>query len=343
MYSQIGRAIKDLEVEGQKASAVFVTSPTYHGICSNLSEISQICHVKGIPLIVDEAHGAHFGFQPQLPLSALQQGADLAAQSTHKVLCSLTQSSMLHMSGNLVDRERVCRCLQTLQSSSPSYLLLASLDAARAQLSDNPDKIFNRAIDLAYQAKSKINKISGISILECPMLSNFPAVDPLRLTIGFQQLGISGYEADEILYKNHNIVCELVGNQSITFVINLGTSEDDIERLVSGIEDVSSFASVQRIEGRSKLSVSALFPNVKISLNPRDAFFVKKRRENIKECVGKVCGELICPYPPGIPVMIPGEIISEEVVDYLLHLKGKGASISGASDPKLSSLLVCNV
>ncbi|XP_016901835.2 uncharacterized protein LOC103495919 isoform X1 [Cucumis melo] len=341
--SQVGRAIKDLEIDGQKASAVFVTSPTYHGICSNLSEISQICHVKGIPLIVDEAHGAHFGFQPQLPLSALQQGVDLVAQSTHKVLCSLTQSSMLHMSGNLIDRERVCRCLQTLQSSSPSYLLLASLDAARAQLSDNPDKIFNTAIDLAYQAKSEINKISGISILECAMFSNFPVVDPLRLTIGFQQLGISGYEADEILYKNHNIVCELVGNQFITFVINLGTSEDDIERLVLGIENVSSFASVMRIEGRSKLSVSALFPNVKISLNPRDAFFVKKRRENIKECVGKVCGELICPYPPGIPVMIPGEIISEEVVDYLLHLKGKGASISGASDPKLSSLLVCNV
>ncbi|XP_038878280.1 arginine decarboxylase-like [Benincasa hispida] len=341
--SQVDKAIKDLEMQGQKASAVFVTSPTYHGICSNLSEISQICHVKGIPFIVDEAHGAHFGFQPELPLSALQQGADLAAQSTHKVLCSLTQSSMLHMSGNIVDRERVCRCLQTLQSTSPSYLLLASLDAARAQLSDNPDKIFNRAINLAYQAKSKINKISGISILKFPPVTNFPAIDPLRLTIGFQQLGLSGYEADEILYKNHDIVCELVGNQSITFVINLGTSEDDIERLVPGIEDVCSFASILGIEERSKLNVSAPFPNVKISLNPRDAFFAKKRRENIKECVGKVSGELICPYPPGIPVMIPGETISEEVVDYLLHLKGIGASISGASDPKLSSLLVCNL
>ncbi|XP_022987165.1 uncharacterized protein LOC111484796 isoform X1 [Cucurbita maxima] len=341
--SQVDREIKDLEMEGQKASAVLVTSPTYHGICSDLREISQICHAKGIPLIVDEAHGAHFGFQPQLPLSALQQGADLAVQSTHKVLCSLTQSSMLHMSGNIIDREMICRCLQTLQSTSPSYLLLASLDAARAQLSDNPDKIFNRAIDLAYQAKRKMNKTSGISILKFPMFSNFPAIDPLRLTIGFQQLGLSGYEADETIYKNHNIVCELVGNQSITFVINLGTCEDDIERLVSGIDDVSSFASILRIEGRSKFSVSAPFPNVKINLNPRDAFFSKKRRENIKECVGKVCGELVCPYPPGIPVMIPGEIISEEVLDYLLHLKSKGASISGASDPKLSSLLVCNV
>ncbi|KAL4035998.1 hypothetical protein IC575_004712 [Cucumis melo] len=175
------------------------------------------------------------------------------------------------------------------------------------------------------------------------MFSSFPTFDPLRLTVGFQQLGFSGHEADEILYKNHNIVCELVGNQSITFVINLGTFEDDIERLVSGIEDVSSSASIMRIEGRSKLSVSAPFPNVKINLNPRDAFFAKKRRENIKECVGKVCGELICTYPPGIPVMIPGEIISEEALDYLLHLKDKGASIVSASDPKLSSLLVCNV
>ncbi|XP_022134879.1 uncharacterized protein LOC111007031 [Momordica charantia] len=341
--SQVDKAIKDSEMEGHKVSAVFVTSPTYHGICSNLSEISQICHSYGIPLIVDEAHGAHFGFQPQMPHSALQQGVDLVAQSTHKVLSSLTQSSMLHMSGNIVDRERVCRCLQTLQSTSPSYLLLASLDAARAQLSDNPDKIFNKAIDLANQAKNKINKISGISILEVPIFSNSPAIDPLRLTIGFQQLGLSGYEADEILHKNHDIVCELVGTQSITFVINLGTCEDDIERLVSGIEDVSSLASILRIEGRSKLSTSAPFPDIKIVLNPRDAFFAKKRRENIKECVGKVCGELICPYPPGIPVTIPGEVISEEVLDYLLHLKSKGASISGASDPQLSSLLVCNV
>lgn len=330
-------------MEGQKVSAVFVTSPTYHGICSNVSEISQICHAKGIPLIVDEAHGAHFGFQPQLPHSALQQGADLVVQSTHKVLCSLTQSSMLHMSGNIVDRERVCRCLQSLQSTSPSYLLLASLDAARAQLSNNPNKIFNKAIDLAYQAKNKINKISGISVLEFPNFSSFPAFDPLRLTIGFHQLGLSGYEANEILHKNHGVICELIGTQSITIVINLGICEHDIKRLVLGLEDVSSFAPNPGTEGRSKLNIYAPFTDIKIGLNPREAFFAKKRRQSISESVGEVCGELICPYPPGIPVTIPGEIITKKVRDVLLHLKSKGACITGASDSQLASLIVCNV
>lgn len=129
-------------MEGRKAVAVLVVSPTYHGICSNLDEICEICHSHSIPVIVDEAHGAHLGFHLKLPSSSLSQGADLSVQSTHKVLCALTQSSMLHMQGNLVDRERISRSLQMLQSSSPNYLLLASLDAARAQISENREAIF---------------------------------------------------------------------------------------------------------------------------------------------------------------------------------------------------------
>nr|POE91773.1 arginine decarboxylase [Quercus suber] len=193
----VEQAIKELEMEGQKAAAVFVTSPTYHG------------------------------FHPQLPNSALKQGADLAVQSTHKVLCSLTQSSMLHISGNIVDRERICGCLQALQSTSPSYLLLASLDAARAQLSENPDTIFNKAMELAFEAKYLIQQIPGIS------------------------LGLSGYEADEILCRDHGII--------------------------------------------------------------------------------------------GIPVMIPGEVITEKALDHLLDVRSKGAVIAGASDPSLCSIVVCDV
>lgn len=203
-------AIKELEKEGQKAAAVFITSPTYHGICSNLSEITQLCHSHGIPVIVDEAHGAHLGFHPRMPTSAMQQGADIAVQSTHKVLCSLTQSSMLHMSGKIVDREKISRCLQTLQSTSPSYLLLASLDAARAQISENPETIFEKALQLAIEAKNMLRKISGISVLDVPCFPKFSVIDPLRLTIGFQQLGLSGYEADEILCKDHDTFVNLL-------------------------------------------------------------------------------------------------------------------------------------
>jgi arginine/lysine/ornithine decarboxylase len=331
-------------MEGRKAAAVFVTSPTYHGICSNLTEISELCHSHGIPLIVDEAHGAHLGFHPQMPNSALQQGADLAVQSTHKVLCSLTQSSMLHMSGNIVDSERIRRCLQTLQSTSPSYLLLASLDAARAQLSENPDTIFIKAMELAFEAKYLIKEIPGISVLDLASFSNFPAIDPLRLTIGFWQLGLSGYEADEMLCSDHGIICELVGTRSITFAINLGTSRDHIQRLVLGIKHLTgTHAPVHGDKGRVLHNGCTPFADVKMSLIPRDAFFASKKKVSIAECLGEVCGELICPYPPGIPVLIPGEVITEKALDYLLDVRSKGAVITGASDPLLTSIVVCNV
>lgn len=340
--SQVQNAIEELEMEGRNAAAVFVTSPTYQGICSNLSKISRICHSREIPLIVDEAHGAHLGFHPQLPNSALQQGADLAVQSTHKVLCSLTQSSMLHMSGNLVDREKICRCLQTLQSTSPSYLLLASLDAARAQLSDNPDTVFNQAVHLAVKTKNLIKNIRGISILEFSSFSNFPAIDPLRLTIGVQQLSLSAYEADEVLSNDYGIVSEIVGTRSITFVINLGTCEEHLQRLVSGLKHLSETSFlIHGAKERVEDSRCAPFANISMSLNPREAFFASRKRVSIGESLGKICGELICPYPPGIPVMIPGEIITQNALDYLLHVKSTGAAITGASDSRLSSIVIC--
>ena len=341
---QVQCAIKELENEGRKAAAVFVTSPTYHGICSNLSKISQLCHSQKIPLIVDEAHGAHLGFHPQLPASALQQGADLAVQSTHKVLSSLTQSSMLHMSGTLVDRERICKCLQTLQSTSPSYLLLASLDAARAQLSENPEMIFSQAWELAAEVKNLIKEIPGISVLEYQSFSSFPMIDPLRLTIGLWQLGLSGYEANEILSRDYGVICELVDTRSIAYVINLGTSRDHAQRLVSAMKDLSAtFLPVQRVEESAGSTNCLPFVDSKICLSPREAFFARKKRVNIRHSIGEICGELICPYPPGIPVMIPGEIVTERSLDYLLRVKMEGAVISGASDPLLSSMIVCGV
>ncbi|KAB2079388.1 hypothetical protein ES319_A05G001300v1 [Gossypium barbadense] len=321
--SQIEKAIEELHMEGQK-----------------------LCHSYEIPVIVDEAHGAHFGFHPQLPSSALQQGADLAVQSTHKVLCSLTQSSMLHMSGNIVDRERICRCLQTLQSTSPSYLLLASLDAARAQLSEKPDSIFNNALDLAIETKNLIGNIPGISMLGTPGFSNFPVIDPLRLTFGFWRLGLSGFEADETLYSNQGVISELVGTRSITFAINLGTCRDHIQRLACGIKNLSeaSLLSFEKIKGQIEDHCgSAPFTDITMCLNPREAFFARKRKVSIGESLGKICGELICPYPPGIPVMIPGETITKKALEYLVLVKNKGATISGASDPLLNSIVICDV
>ncbi|XP_062115314.1 uncharacterized protein LOC133829601 [Humulus lupulus] len=341
--SQVEKAIEELEKEGRKLAAVFVTSPTYHGICSNISEISQLCHSHGIPLIVDEAHGAHLGFHPNMPNSALQQGADLVAQSTHKVLCSLTQSSMLHMSGNLVDKEKVSGCLRLLQSTSPSYLLVASLDAARHQLTENPEALFDKALQIAAEAKNAIRTLPGISILNSKSFPKFPVMDPLRLTIGFKQLNMSGYKANEILYIDNAIICELAGTTSVTCSFNLGTCREHVERLVFGLKNiVSSAALTQGAIEKVAHGVATPFANFTTSLIPREAFFRSKRKVSIANCLGEVCGELICSFPPGIPVLIPGETITQRALDYLFDVRSKGAIISGASDPQLSSILVCN-
>ncbi|KAL5703116.1 hypothetical protein ACHQM5_028250 [Ranunculus cassubicifolius] len=340
--SQVEGAIKELETEGRQAAAVLVTSPTYHGICSDLSKIAAVCHSHGIPLIVDEAHGAHFKFDRELPTSALEQGADLAVQSTHKVLCSLTQSSMLHMSGDIIDRDKICRCLQLLRSTSPSYLLLASLDAARAQLSENPETIFRDAMNLALETKELVKRIPGMSLLELPSFSEFTAIDPLRLTVGVWNLDLSGYEADNILYDRHGIIPELVETRSLTFAINLGTCREHVQRLIAGLEHLSTHTIKKRTK---KVVTTEHFPftDITMSLNPREAFFASKKSVSIRDSPGNVCGELICPYPPGIPVLFPGEIITEDALKYLLDVRNKGAEITGASDPSLSSIVICKV
>ncbi|WOL20674.1 hypothetical protein Cni_G29479 [Canna indica] len=342
---QVETSIKELEVAGKTAAAVLVTSPTYHGICSNLSEITELCHSRGIPVIVDEAHGAHFGFHPNFPSTALEQGADLAVQSTHKVLSSLTQSSMLHISGDLINRERISKCLQMLQSSSPSYLLLASLDAARAQIGENRDTIFSNAVDLSLDIRHEIGKISGISLLDSSnFLSHFPAIDPLRITVGVSQLHMSGYLADEILWEKHHIIPELVGTRSLTFAINLGTSRRDVQRLISGVKYLSSkFFEGGKQKSNVRNRVSAPTTHSSMELSPRDAFFAKKERVNIRDSIGEICGELVCPYPPGIPILIPGEVVTEEALSYLSNAMIMGAKISGASDHLLSSILVCKL
>ncbi|XP_057806526.1 uncharacterized protein LOC131021379 isoform X1 [Salvia miltiorrhiza] len=341
--SQVEEAIKELEMEGLKPAAVFVVSPSYHGVCSDIGAISELCQKNEIPVIVDEAHGAHFGFHPQLPVSALAQGADIVVQSTHKVLCSLTQSSMLHLSSNLIDRERICRCLQMLQSSSPSYLLLASLDAATAQLSDNQGTIFNEAIELAVETRCMIKEIPRISLFDTANFPTAPAIDPLRLTVGMQKLDLSGFEADDILYRTFGVVPELVGTQSITLAFNLGTKREHTLRLLSGLEYLSATCSLTLDEEREiNFTTLAPFDDFNVVLSPRDAFFARKRKVSLEDSLGKICGELICPYPPGIPVMIPGEVVTERALKYLLHVKSKGATISGAADHLLSSLVICD-
>jgi arginine/lysine/ornithine decarboxylase len=341
---QVDKAVKELEEDGKRIGAVIVTSPTYHGVCSNVQGIVSVCQTRGIPVIVDEAHGAHFRFHDTLPSTAIEQGADLAVQSTHKVLCSLTQSSMLHMAGDLVDVDKVSQCLQLLQSSSPSYLLLSSLDAARAHLSGNTD-IFDEPLALALKTTDQLRTIPGISVLDLTCFSsNFPAIDPLRITLSASNLHLSGYETDDILYEDYHIVSELVGTQAVSLAVNIGTRMQDVQKLVKCAEHLSEkyfFANSFKLIKENR----ACSPLEKISvhLTPREAFFTKKRRVSIEDSFGEICGELICPYPPGIPVLIPGEVVTHDSLSYLMNVRNQGITISGAVDADLSSIMVCDL
>ncbi|XP_078165292.1 uncharacterized protein LOC144560001 [Carex rostrata] len=342
--SEVQRAVQEVEREGHKVGAVLVTTPTYHGICSNLEEIVRISHSLGIPVIADEAHGAHFRFNKAFPRSALEQGADLTVQSTHKVLSSLTQSSMLHLSGDLVDPVRVSRCLQLLQSSSPSYLLLASLDAARAQLGDDMH-IFDQTLDLASEARKLIREIPGITLLDLSAFGlNFCKMDPLRITVGTLSLGLLGHDSDNILYEYYKIVPELVGTWSLTFAFNVGTRRMDVERLVLGLKHLSDkfFHENSKIIFNERDGSFEPFESKQMELTPRDAFFAKKRTVSIADSIGEICGELICTYPPGIPLLIPGEVITEDALTYLLDAQKQDATVSGAADKALCSIIVCD-
>ncbi|KAK1642111.1 hypothetical protein QYE76_059916 [Lolium multiflorum] len=336
--SQVDQALKELQKDGKKIGVVLVTSPTYHGICSNVRGIVDACHPLHIPVIVDEAHGAHFRFHDSFPSTAIEQGAELAVQSTHKVLSSLTQSSMLHMASDLVDADKVSQCLQLLQSSSPSYLLLSSLDAARAQLSENL-KSFDEPVAMAFETREQLRLIPGISVLDLStFVSDFPAIDPLRITVSATDLHLSGYEADDILAEEHQIVSELVGTMAVTFAVNLGTRQQDVEKLVQSAKHVSEKHSSTK-ESRFRKCHSPL-DKFSVKLTPREAFFTNKKRVCIEDSIGEICGELICPYPPGIPVLIPGEVVTQESLSYLIHVRDQGMVISGAADAKLNSIMV---
>ncbi|MBN3910970.1 MAG: aminotransferase class I/II-fold pyridoxal phosphate-dependent enzyme [Nostoc sp. NMS1] len=340
------------------AKAVLTVYPTYYGVCGDLNAIANITHQYNIPLLVDEAHGAHFAFHPELPTPALAAGADLTVQSIHKVLGAMTQASMLHIQGNRIDGDRISKALQLLQSTSPSYLLLASLDAARQQIALHGKMLMSRTLQLANEARTKISQIPGLSVLQIlnPLYQEglggspgFVSLDETRLTVTVSGLGLTGFEADEILDEKFAVTAEFASLQHLTFIISLGNTPADIEQLVQG------FTTLAQEYRRTNLNVTSF--NSQNLLNtqshvlhcsPREAFFAVSetlplaqtsdtRSESLHE---RICAEIVCPYPPGIPVLMPGEIITKPVLDYLQQIQAMGGFISGCNDTSFKTLKV---
>ncbi|MBD2022582.1 aminotransferase class I/II-fold pyridoxal phosphate-dependent enzyme [Leptolyngbya sp. FACHB-36] len=323
------------------AKAVLLVSPTYYGACGDVVAIAQIAHQYSIPLLVDEAHGAHFAFHPDLPISALAAGADLTVQSTHKTLSAMTQAAMLHLQGDRVDPDRIRQALQLVQSTSPSYILLASLDAARQQMATQGKWLMQRTIDRADAARTRISQIPGLSALQ-PEQSGTPGffvLDRTRLTVTVSGLGIDGFKADELLRDRFSVTAELPSLQHLTFIISLGNTQDDIEQLVEAFEQLGS---EQREPGRnhSTCNIQALEFNRQTSVTPRAAFFAPSEVVPIAHAHDRISAELVCPYPPGIPVLVPGEVVTDEAIEYLQQILAAGGVISGCADMSLQSLRV---
>ncbi|MBE9011303.1 aminotransferase class I/II-fold pyridoxal phosphate-dependent enzyme [Pseudanabaenaceae cyanobacterium LEGE 13415] len=306
------------------AKAVLMIHPTYYGVCGDLSAIANLTQAAGIPLLVDEAHGAHFAFHPDFPISAMSAGADLTVQSTHKTLSALTQASMLHVRGTRIDRDRISRSLQLVQSTSPNYLLLASLDAARAQMAIQGKELMGRTLELADRARSQIN-----SVLEFP---NF-FVDRTRVSVTVSHLGLDGFAADELL-QTFGVTAEFPSLQHLTFIVSLGNTEADIDRLIEAIDHLPKRDPISPIS--SKFDQSFSIP----SLSPRDAFFAASRSVPLESAIDQISAELICPYPPGIPVLLPGEKITKDAIAQLRSVLQAGGFISGCSDPTLNRLKI---
>lgn len=310
------------------AKAVLVIHPTYYGVCGDLSAIATLTHAAGIPLLVDEAHGAHFAFHPDFPISALSAGADLTVQSTHKTLSALTQASMLHVQGSRIDRDLISRALQLVQSTSPNYLLLTSLDAARAQMATEGKDLMTRTLELVDRARSQLK-----SILEFAPSPGCFAVDRTRVTISVSPLGLDGFTADELL-QTLGVTAEFPSIQHLTFIVSLGNTEADIDRLIEACDRLPVGDPIFSILG--KIEQSFTVP----PLSPREAFFAASQSVPLESAIDQISAELICPYPPGIPVLLPGERITKAAIAQLQTVLQAGGFISGCSDPTLNRLKV---
>ena len=320
------------------AKAVLLTTPNYYGGVCDLAAITALAHAKGVPVLVDEAHGPHLGFDQRLPLSALAAGADMTAQSTHKLLGALTQASMLHVgAASLVPAAKVAAALAVLQTTSPNYWLLASLDAAVGQLAAQGEQLIGAAVDLAEEIRRRINAIDGLFCFgaERSGTAGLAGVDLSKLTITVSGLGLTGVEAERILRNQSRFQVELVDQNNVLLLITLG----DGPQTADVVEQAMLNLAAQRKAVKTMpCNVPTLAPEQ--ALPPREAFFARKKAVAVEQAVGLIAAEPVTFYPPGVPVLLPGERISRAVLDWCLAGKQQGLYLSGPQDGRFETIQV---
>jgi len=321
--------------------AAFLVSPTYYGMAADIAGCADVAHTRGVALVVDCAWGSHFGFHPELPESPLRLGADAVLASTHKIVGSLTQSAMLHVADDgLIDPDEVSRCVRIMRSTSPSSLLLASLDSARRQLAAHGEALLDRTLAASARARAAIETIPGCSVVGGDMVGR-PGIagwDPLRIVIDVRGTGCTGYEVAAELRASYDIYVELATHATLVLVLGLGQPLEPLERFAH------DFAETVRRIFRPGTGPAIARPPAALEHQTvvpiRDAFLGNGEAVSVSEAIGRISCESIAGYPPGVPALLPGERVTAEVVGYLRELTSAGARLHGAADPSFTTIRV---
>ncbi len=329
---QVEKAIN----EHPDAVAILVNNPTYYGVCSDLREIVRLAHSHGMLCLADEAHGTHFYFGKNLPVSAMEAGADMASVSMHKSGGSLTQSSFL-LAGPDVNAGYVRQIINLTQTTSGSYLLMSSLDISRRNLALRGEEIFSQVSKIAEYARSEINSIGGYYAFGREMINGDSVFDfdPIKLSVHTLDIGLAGIEVYDLLRDDYDIQIEFGDIGNILAYLSIGDRMSEVERLVSAL------AEIRRLHQRDKtgmLSQEYIPPQVIAS--PQESFYADKISLPIMETEGMVCSEFVMCYPPGIPILAPGEKITRDILNYISYAKEKGCSMTGPEDPEIEYLNV---
>ena len=322
--------------ENPDAVAVFVNNPTYYGICSNIKKIAEMAHARNMKVLADETHGTHPYFGEGLPVSGIAAGADMAAVSMHKSGGSLTQSSIL-LCGENMDAEYVRQIINLTQTTSASYLLLSSLDISRRNLALRGRESFGKVTRMAEYARGEINAIGGYYAYGKELIDGDSVFDydVTKLSVYTQGIGLTGIEVYDLLRDEYDIQIEFGDIGNILAYISIGDRIQDIERLVGALEDIRHI-----YQKDSKDLYCGDFIKPECVMSPQRAFYAEKKQLPLKETAGCICGELVMCYPPGIPILTPGERITEEIIQYISYAKEKGCSLQGTKDPEVEFLSV---
>ncbi len=331
-------SVKNAIEEHPDAKAVFIINPTYYGAISDLQSIGALAHQRGMVVLVDEAHGAHMHFHEEFPMGAIAAGADMSAISIHKTGGSLTQSSLLVLNSKKIAFESVKSVLNLTQTTSASYLLMTSLDIARRQLATKGKELLDGVLELARYGRNKINKIEGYyafgkELITTPGVYDF---DESKLGINVKDIGLTGYEVERILRTQYNIQVEIADLSNILCIISLGDQKENIDALIEALRDIKGKYG----KAQFKEIITPPLKNPELIVSPRDAYYNLKRVVKLRDAIGEVSGESVMAYPPGIPVITPGEKITEEIVEYIEILKEQKSMLQGTEDPYVNYIKI---